>query len=135
MAQLRELTEQQLDRLIYEIGEDEARTLVYRMITPLNEADARIAYDEAIWWIEEEEEGPRVVLTAAEREEFEAERLREDEEEEDDWEDIFTDSNGQTQQPIVYNGVDYIIWNGAEVRTIEGVIVGRFDNGVFVWNA
>ena len=130
MAQLRELTERQLDRLIYEIGEDEARTLVYRMITPLNEADARIAYDEAIWWIEEEEEGPRVVLTAAEREEFEAERLREDEED-----DIFTDSNGQTQQPFVYNGVDYIIWNGTDVRTLQGVIVGRFDNGVFVWNA
>ena len=136
MAELHELTEEQIGRLVYEIGEDEAQTLVYRMVTPLNEADALIAYDEAIWWIEEEEEDEdeRVVLTAAEREEFEAEIIREDEDEDED-EDIFTDSNGQTQQPIVYNGVDYIIWNGAEVRTLQGNIVGSFGNGVFVWNA
>ena len=118
MTELHGLTAEQIDLLVYAIGEDEARTLVYRMIIPLNEADALIAYDEAIWWITEEDD--------------DANNQYEDEPDEPEEPEIITDSNGQTQQAFTYNGVNYIIWNREEVRTLDGVVVGSYVDGLFV---
>lgn len=118
MTELHGLTEDQLLRLRYAIGDDEARTLVYRMIIPLNEADALIAYDEAIWWITEDDDDNNQY---------------EDEPDEPEEPEIITDSNGQTQQAFTYNGVNYIIWNREEVRTLDGVVVGSLVDGFFVW--
>jgi len=116
MTELHGLTAEQIDLLVYAIGEDEARTLVYRMIIPLNEADALIAYDEAIWWITEDDDDNQY----------------EDEPDEPDEPEIITDSNGQTQQAFEYNGVNYIIWNREEVRTLDGTLVYTIVNGIFV---
>jgi hypothetical protein len=116
------LTEEQIDRLVYEIGEDEARDLVYRMIIPLDDADAMMAETEALWWIEEDNEDD------------DDDTIEYSDDEDVDMNQVITDSNGQTQQAFEANGTQYIIWNGSSVRRIDnGAQVATIVNGTFFW--
>jgi hypothetical protein len=121
------LTEDQINRLVYEIGEDEARALVYRMIIPLDDVDAMMAETEALWWIEEENE-------AEDDNDNDTIEYSDDEPDDVDENPIITDSNGQTQQAFEANGTQYIIWNRHSVRRIDnGVQVATIVDGTFFW--
>lgn len=121
------LTEEQLFQLVDEIGEDEARILVYRMIIPLNEADALMAEEEALWWINGDET------------DFEIEDTGTEEYSDDEYgnmEDLETDgpdANGQTQELIIVDEIHYILWNGTDIY-LDGAHVGNVINGAFIIN-
>jgi len=120
------LTEDQINRLVYEIGEDEARTLVYRMIIPLDDVDAMMAETEALWWIEDNDN--------ENNDNEDDDTIEYSDDEPDDVDNpIITDSNGQTQQAFESEGIQYIIWNRHSVRRLDGVEVGTIVNGLFVW--
>ena len=126
------LTAQQIERLVYILGEDEARTLVYRIILADNEADRGIAEDEAQFWLEEEDEEDEGDAEAEEL--IEDDVIEFDDVIENDIEiELIPDANGQTQRPIHLNGIDYTLWN-SETIYLGGVQVGVVVDGAYIIN-
>jgi hypothetical protein len=111
------ITPEQIRQLVEIVGEDEARPLVWRIITPDNEADLAMALNELNFWLEDDNM------------EYDTE------DEEDDIEDEnlpVPDANGNTQQLFLINGIEYLVWNGTTILDATGAQVGvRNDVGIY----
>ena len=111
------ITAEQIERLIEIVGEDEARPLVWRIITPDNQADLIMAIDELNFWLADDNDDENNWMEDAPDYDTEEDN------------DPIADSNGNTQYLFMVGNVEYVIWNGTNVL-LNGVQVGvMHDDG------
>ena len=117
-------TADQITRLVEILGEDEARTLIWRLIAPENEADRMLADSEMLFWLEDETDWDDGYNTEDETDETDEEQEQEP----------ILDNNGQVITGVIsiyMNDQEYMLLpNGALFQ--DGIQVGMMmNNGDF----